>query len=52
MSCNNKVHPRQCDSYHKIQNPSKTPLDCPRIASNALDVYLYHSDKNKRSTAP
>ena len=41
-----------CLSQHEIQNPRKTPLFCPRIASNASDVHLYHRGKNLRFTVP
>ncbi len=43
---------KNCLSWHEIQNPRKTPLFCPRIASNVSDVHLYHRGKNLRSTAP
>ena len=43
---------KNCPSWHEIQNPRKTPLICPRIASNVFDVHLYHRGKNLRSTVP
>ena len=43
---------KNCLFRHEIQNPRKTPLICPRIASNVFDVHLYHWGKNLRSTVP
>ena len=43
---------KNCPSWHEIQNPRKTPLICPRIASNVSDVHLYLRGKNLRSTVP
>ncbi len=31
---------KNCQSQHETQNPRKTPLICPRIASNPFDVHL------------
>jgi hypothetical protein len=43
---------KNCLSWHEIQSPRKTPLFCPRIASNVSDVHLYRRGKNLRPTVP